>query len=765
MGWLAACGLGAVVCLGQGPVTERVQFADGLFSRGLYDMARQEYEALLARPEPPPDRDVLLFRLAECHRELGSKSDAERAYRALIEAFPESTYRHQAEFRRAELFVAAAQFAEAETLFRALAGRDPPEDILASSLYFLGYCMERQERGTEAQEAYREVVRRFPRSDYASYAALAAARLLRGQAGREAEADAYLAQAAAQSTTPRVAAEAQFLRGDVAYAAGDYTAAAAAYRELLSRYPDDRRAREARLQAAWSYFHAGQVGEAARLAAANLEAAASDTRPAWLYLQANCRRRQGDAARAVADYDALLRAYPEDALAGAAAYERLLVLFQQGDYAAVARDGPVLSAQPTYAEDLRWLLAESYIGLHRLPEAERILEALVAEHPDTDRAPVALFRLARMHYDRGAFEEAGRLYRQVADAYPEDRLAPEALAAAAYSETARGAYPPALADWTRLVADFPDWPRLEEALYQKALTELNLERPEAGETLRRLLARAPRGADAAEAHYWLGVLAERAGDPAGAEASLREALALEPSAELAARIRFRMAGALQGLERFPEAADILQELLGTAVRRDMSAPLLEWLARFRLEQQDYARAREAAEALGEDAPSPAWAQIGWTLAGNAARAQGDAAQATAAYLRAVAQPAQGPEGVGASLALGELMLDAGRLEEAASHFRRAAEHAADPDLARTRARCYLGLGDVARLQQDWEEAVRRYLSVSILFDDPELTPRALFGAVEGFTELGRRAERLSTAEELRRRYPDSPWTRKLQEEP
>lgn len=764
-GWMSACVIGAVVCTAQTPAVERVQFADGLFSRGLFDMARQEYEALLAAADAPIQRDVLMFRLAECHRELGSKVGAERVYRGMIEAYPESPYRPRAEFRRAELYVAGGQYAEAESLFRALVEREPPEEILAGALYFLGYCLDRRGRVSEAEEAYGEVARRFPRSDYASYAGLAVARLIRSDGGRAAEADAYLAQAAEQSATPRVAAEALFLRGDTAYQIGDYAAAASAYRELLSRYPDDRRAGEARLQAAWSYYHAGQMEEAARLAAANLEGTRSDARPDWLYLRANCRRQGGDAGRAVADYDALLREYPDHALAGAAAYERLLVLFQQGDYAAVVRDGIAGSADASFAEDLRWLLAESYIGLHRLDDAERMLEALVAAHAGTARAPVALFRLARMRYDREAFEEAARLYRRVADDYPEDRLAPEALAAAAYSEVARGAYPRALSDWSRLLERHPDWGRMDEALYQKALTELNLERPEAADTLRRLLARAPRGADAAEARYWLGVLAQRGGDPAGAETELREALTLEPTRELANRIRFRLAGALQGLERVSEAADMFQGLLGTEIQREMSPGLLEWLARTRMEQEDYARAREAAEVLGRDAPSPAWAQIGWTLAGDAWRAAGDPSLAAAAYLRAVAQPVQGREGVAASVALAELSMDSNRLDEAETHFRRAAELADDPELARTRARCYLGLGDIARLRLDWEEAVRRYLSVGILFDDPELTPHALFRAVEGFSALRRHADRQSAAEELRRRYPESPWTRKLQEEP
>lgn len=755
----------AVLCAAQAPVSERVQFADGLFSRGLFGLARQEYESLLVQAAPDVPRDVVLFRLAECHRELGNKRGAEQAYRTLMESLPDSPYRFQAAFRRAELYVAGAQFAEAETLYRALIAQDPPEDILASSRYFLGYCVERQGRSQEAEAAYRSVVEGYPSSPYASYAGLALARLLQAQPDRREEAEAFLASAAEQSATPRVAAESWFLRGDAAYASGDFAAAASAYHQLLNRFPNDRRAREARLQAGWSFYHDDRLEEAGRMADAVLSAAPVDTRPEWLYLRANCRRRLNDAPGALADYRTILRDYPDHEKTDAATYEQLLVRFQQGDYAGVVRDGASSSPAGAFGEDLGWLLVESFIGLNRLSDAEQRLEQLAAGYPRTERAPVALFRLARMHHDRKAFREAGRLYRQVTETFPENPLAPEALAAAAHSEAAGGAYDQALADWNHLVRSYPDSERMEEALYQKALTELHLEDPESAVSLRRLLTISPRGERAAEAHYWLGVLAEKTQDPVAAEAALRKALALSPPPALTHRIQFRLAGVLQGLGRAAEAADLVQGLLDTELRREMSPSLLEWLATVRLTGGDFVSAERVARILAEEAPSPGWAQIGWTLAGDAARSSGNLSAAAESYRKAVSQPTQSREGIAASVGLAELALDAGRLDSARDHFSRAAELADEPDLARTRARCYLGLGDVARLQGDWEEAIRRYLSVGILFDDADLTPQALYRAAEGFAAQKMTAEQRSTAEELTRRYPNSPWTRKLNEEP
>ena len=66
---------------------EQMDFADGLFSRGLYDMAAAEYRSLIESNPAFDGRDAALFRLAECHRNLGSKVDAERVYHRLMTEF------------------------------------------------------------------------------------------------------------------------------------------------------------------------------------------------------------------------------------------------------------------------------------------------------------------------------------------------------------------------------------------------------------------------------------------------------------------------------------------------------------------------------------------------------------------------------------------------------------------------------------------------------------------------------------------------------
>lgn len=738
---------------------EQMDFADGLFSRGVYDLAAAEYTELLTATPAFEGRDAALFRLAECHRNLGSKTDAERAYSQLMTEFPQSPYRFRGEFRRAELFLAAQQFEKAAGLFTALIGRNPPPDILASARYFLGYTRERQGRDGEAEAAYRTVVDQGPKTPYFSYAALALARLMERTGGDGSRIESLYRQAGADSATPRVAAEALFRLGDAAFRAGRFADSATAYAELLSAYPADRRAAEARLQAAWSYYHDGRHAEALALAARRLEDPAEADRFEWLYLSANSRRAAGHDAEALALYTRLLEESPAGEKADAAAYERLLILFEQGDAARVLELGEGLTPPPEVAEDHQWLLAESAAKLGRDADALARFSRILEAYPNSPRAPLAGFRRARLLQESGQLGDAADGYLAVAAVDPGGALAADARFAAAYCRLNAGQYREAAGILEQLLDAHPGFAQREDALYQKALAELKLEDDAAaGRSLEALLAAFPDGAHAPEAWYWLGLVAERAGRLTEAETRLRAALARAAADEFRQRAMFRLSAVLQTRERPAEAAELLVRLLGTPIQREMPPALLEWLARRRLADGARAEASRAAAALVEQGGTPAWRQIGQCLAGEAAA---DPAAALAAYRAALEEPAVTRDGVLAALALGDLALKAEDYAAAERRYTQAGEWARDPDMVDARARAYFGLGMAARGRQDWEEAARRFLSVGILFDEATLSPEALYRASAAFARTGRTADRDRTVTELRNRYPNSPWAARL----
>ena len=68
-----------------------------------------------------------------------------------------------------------------------------------------------------------------------------------------------------------------------------------------------------------------------------------------------------------------------------------------------------------------------------------------------------------------------------------------------------------------------------------------------------------------------------------------------------------------------------------------------------------------------------------------------------------------------------------------------------------------GLGRNAEDQAKWEDAARYFMSIAVLYDDPELSPEALLRAARAYKALNRAADAERTHAELKQRYPQSTW--------
>lgn len=755
---LALCLSLAATGLRGATLEEQQQFADGLYARGLHDLALREYMAILRAAPDYPALDQVLYRVAECYRERGNVAAADLFYRRVIHEHPNSPFRARADLRRAELFLGARQPAEAARMLRELIGRAPPPEIEAGARYFLAVAARMTNGLADAESELRRVLDRFANTPFHPLAALELADLREQAAAPFEEIAALYRTAADHATSSNLAAEVWQRLGNAAYAATNFAAAADAYGRLLQDYPDHPRAVEAALPAAWSLYRIGRPADA--LALAERQIAARGETDEWLYLLANARRALLDGERAVDTYDALVRRFPESRLAPAARYESALALFRQRRFAEVIRrlDRPDWS--PELRPDVDWMLAESYAQTGSPDAAIQHYRRVIEASPPSPRAPEAMYKLGALLVERGARPEASDLLRAMVARHPDHPMAPAALLTSGFAHAADDRWEEAVADWGRLERTWTNSPHAEEALFQKGLAEMRLQRaPAATVSLQTLLRRFPTTERAAEAHYWLAVLADRTNESAEAESHLRRVFELDPPPDLRRRARFLLARSLQQLGREAEAADLWQELLVTPARADMPPELIEWLAQHRIEHRSYSNALVAAEALLATAQDEAWRQIGSHLLGRAREGLGDRAGALAAYEQADRGTAVTRARVEALLAIARLKLADGSLDAAEDAARRAAELAGDDRLAEFKARALHWLGQIAEARTDSATAARFYLSVAILYDHPTLSPESLHRAATILASTGETNEAARLRAELRQRYPESEWAK------
>ena len=742
---------------------EQMRFADGIYLRGFYETAAGEYLVLLRDHPGSPHEAAALYRIGECYRQLGNQTGAERFYKRVAAEFPGSPQAPRAALRRAELAVAAGRHAEAAELLNQLLMEAPSAENAAAASYYLGYSRWQAGDKRGARAAYERMLAEHGASPYAAYAALDLAAMLGETKGAADDMQAWFEKAVAVAATPAVKAEALYRWGDWAYRQGQYQLAADTLQTLMVELPDEPRAREARLAAAWSLFYLDRAADvlplAEQLAA---DAPTAETAAAGIYLRANCLRKLNRDGEALGDYERVVREFPATGFAGRAAYEIMVTHFKRGDHEQALLAAPP-RPDPAQEADVLWMRAECERALGRAEQARTRYETLVRDFPKAAPAVPALLRLGEMAREAGRLEEAVGWFHRVADDYPKDPAVPEALKAAALARVQTGDRAGALADWDALLDRRLEPPAAAEAGLQKAMVLIELKKAgEALAVLDELLKAVPEGETAARAHYWRGVLLADKEKWPEAEAALRASLALAPDGAGAALARLRLAVVLQRQDRMDEAADQFEPLLENPVLAADHPAMAEWFVRHRFDQGAFAAARRAGTVLGESARESAWRQIGWYWAGAAEAQLGNDAKAMSCYEKAVLEEAGTREGAEAQLLLAGLELKAGRPAQAAERFAAAAEAAgAEADLG-LRVRAYFGLGEAAEAAGQPEKAARHFRSVAVLFDDPEWTPHSLYRAGLLFGQTGRRAEQEDAWNELKQRYPDSSFAKQLE---
>ncbi|MDA1043680.1 MAG: tetratricopeptide repeat protein, partial [Verrucomicrobia bacterium] len=332
---------------------------------------------------------------------------------------------------------------------------------------------------------------------------------------------------------------------------------------------------------------------------------------------------------------------------------------------------------------------------------------------------------------------------------------------------AEGNHADAVLAWSALLKDYGSSEYAEETLFRKAMSEIHLKRnEEALPSFYALLKQFPETDFLADAQYWIGMILSKDEKLHDAANVFKAAIDAKPRPELLREAQYQRAVVLHRMKQFDACAELIQPLLDSPVRDRLMPEFLEWLCMYRLERKESDLAMAAARILADLASQPDWQQLGWCLVGRCHKAAGSADEMAKAYTHVLTLKEGNLRAAEAALAIGDYRLEAGDAKSAIVDFGKAASWANTSGSQGIRARAYLGLGRAYKALQQREEAARYFMSVAVLYDDPEVVPECLFRCAEMYAALGQVQNAGKSMDELRQRYPESDWAKRaLQESP
>lgn len=690
-----------------GPLTGML-LGEVLMRAGKYRDAAEAFERVTRWPMHA-DAGPAYFRMGEAYRQAGSLLDAAVAFRNTAEKYWRLPLAAPAALASGDAFVAVRSFPEAEAEYRLVLRMYSQSAEAPRAQLGLGHVALAQGDYALARSAYQGAGLLYP--------VLASEAELR-------TADCYLAEKNYVEARPRyeallgakerpVASEAAYSLAQCLEREGKSGPAADQYRKVAADRGAGRWAHLAGLRLAGIRVAAGDATAAITLLRGVL---ATDPEPPLRdeasFFLGESLLRHGDAALAEAELTALLSRSPGDPRADLAAAHLARCRLEQGDAgAALARVAELLKRELAPEARAAALAAQGQAQLRLKQDGVPALREVLDRFPASAAAPDAAKALLVHYRETAQAARAAELVTLISSRYSGTSAAADGLLKSAEQALQGGRYEEAAGLFGQVLERFPDRAGRLRARSGLAEAAVLLKRQPAADAQVAEIARdeAPAGF-VAGLQYRLARAQERAGNPDGAVAAYRAALAAGPQedtgpgillglgrlleAKSAAEAETLLVRLTESYGQSPQVPDALYTLAWLHLNRgraDLARPYLVRLstefgsgalgadAGFRLGEQAFARGDYDAAAAhygavtGSSAVVAAAAayKLGWSL-----RRKGDHAGASRAFRAVVARFPQSELSLEARVRAGEASLRLAQPAQALEQFSPVLEHEA-----------------------------------------------------------------------------------------
>ncbi|HEX4640469.1 MAG TPA: tetratricopeptide repeat protein [Chthoniobacterales bacterium] len=753
----------------EGPTTDtegadrrQLDYANGLFSRKLFDLAAPEYEKFLGQYQGAPGRASAYFYLAECYRSLNKTSAAKSSFQSVLDNYGDSEFAGPAAYGVAEILFTQKEYGDALSLFHKAAAKSKEAALALSARYFEARCLENVDRKDEAQTLYQQVAETKNPNPYREDARMAAGTIALAR-GRKQDALRNYEALANETSKPALKAEATVRAGMVAVEL-----------QQTEKGKTDKAMAEkalALLQKGRSLAEAGKWRAIAQVGLLRLQYQSGayekviaeykrgekeipeEVRAEMLLIVGNSHRQLGHTKEADEVYRQVIDKYPSKEEAKDAQYQRLINFYNTNAPTLLEEIDAYVNSNPApeRADQAKLLKAEHYYKEQKFAEAAPIYAELRASHLSPKLRAEAGYKLGWCYVQLKDGVNIIDAFEYFMKAFPDSPQMPSALTQRAIANQANKNYDAALDDLNMLLTKYPGAQEREAALQQKALILGQKEDAKGmSDAFRQLLKEFPKSSVAAQANYYIGKAAFEAKDYKGALAPLDAARQLnkEQYYNLAT---VRIVSCFFYLKDRPALTKEVDAFVAASPEARIPAEILEWLGLDFYNEKNYAAAAKYLTLLGKSDNLGNVKPDFWFYLADAQTKLKDFAGAEAAYekyLQVATDPAAKAKTL---LALGAAKISAHKPDEA----QKIAEQimSLQPE-GRVNAEARLLAGDVQVERQNFDEAGKAFMGVALLYDDPAITPRALQKAAFAYEKAGKKEEADRVAKQLREKYPD-----------
>ena len=761
----------SITVFADSPEQRQFDFASGLMSRNLYPAARTEFEKFLKDYPSGEFAAPALYRLADCYFLEKKWDSASDEFIEFLKKHPNHELIPYVWYRLGEIRYRQKEYDKAVVNLQKALENSPPDEIKIGIEYYSGLSYLENNNAEKAIAPLKRAAAVKPYGELTPYAIFSLGRAYQ-ITGDYASADKNYRLILDGKVENIVIAEslmqaAGLGSGELLLETKKYKEAAESYNKIWGKYPKSTAGNEALLGMSVAY---GKLKDYKKILSLESEVRTL-SKSADTYVKVLLQI--ADAAYQLEDYKKAKELNEEiiGLLGEGEKSQKAMALLGTAWCEFMLKD---LTSVKKICEELRrnykngipggevsFLLAQVYFEKKDYNGASMEYLNLISNYKSSPFMAESIYGLGWCYYRSKRYEDCGKTMMGFAEKYPKSDKSVGALLLAGDAYTQSEKFEDASRAYQTLLEKFPDAPpvKREEALYQLAQNYYRLGKfDKTSETLSNLISQYPNSSYTPDALYWRGYNEETNKNYEGAISGYMKVVEKYPSSKLAPEARQRLAGIWFAQKKYENAANQFTELiLGKSGNITIAENVYLWVGQYWGDNKKFEKALEIYSAYKEKFPHAK--TYGILQEAKVYRKKGDAGKAKSLYESIISKEDGKPYLDQILFGIGDCLVSVKKYSEAESYLQKVTAGSGDIWTALATER----LGDAYREQGKNEDARREYLRLAILYDDPELTPRALYNAGSLAEDLGLLDEAKSEYGEIITRYPDSPEAKKAEE--
>ncbi|MFO7821486.1 MAG: tetratricopeptide repeat protein [Lentisphaeria bacterium] len=741
------------------------QFAKGLWDRGLYEMAANEFAAFIKQNPAAQYADLARYYKIRSFAKSGKYDKALQKIRGLRKELPDYSYPKRLTLLAGELHLKNKNPQAARQEFAKLTAAPDPA-VSETAVYYMAEAYTRQDKRRHATALYSRLAAKqlTENHPYRAYAVYALAAIYREVGQLDKAARQYERLINSEFIPEKLRSESLYEAGLLAASQKKYDKAAKLLSEIHSHYPDSTYARPARLREMRARLRNKEAERVLALAKSWKEIHGKENAAQVNYLQGLALQLLNRHKQAAALFKATVAADNTGQYARPASYQTAYSLLRAEEYRATVNVcGDFLQRYPQAAEttDIHYFAGLAAYNLENNRESvNHLKKALQQGQNDKWQYKTATLQLLADAYRKtGASAEAAEVYDRLASSASGSSQARYKVAAAEIHASV-GNFEEAI---KRYRAAFDTMPAETDQAQNSALRTaglyLKINQPQEAERFLKDSIGSALTENNPSLQFMLGMAKYRQGEFAAASDILRDLLASgKTNRELQAKIRYILTVSLLELKQTKKALQAFAPILENANEAlpDFEEDIILQLAGLYYEADNYKLTKELCRKL-VDSKTPRIAHQASLRMAKVYIAENSLAEARALLeqRKANVQEQKDTDTVNKNSEilslLGEVYMLQGKRDQAIRAFRKSlgANALTDNYLARSQ----WGIAKILYTEENYREALRHAMNGFILADDAFYTPRAMWLAVKALIMLDRKSEATVTWKEMQERFP------------